>query len=361
MSQFATNVEEVADTTLVFKISQASNTISRETQWLIYRIILLITDGLMIGIAFRLAYWVRFELSFGIFNDGALISVQYYQILTLIFIPLWFLLYSIHGLYQKNNLLGGIQEYDKVFRASSFGILLIIIFGFLVPTLPIARGWLTIAWPFAVFFPILNRFCLRRVVYHTRKFGYFLTPAIIVGGNAEGRWLAEQLISWKTSGLLIIGFVDEKVRPGTHLFQNLFSLGTVNQLDEIINKYKVGEVILATSAISSRNKQMEIFKKYGISSDVCVRMSSGLYEIITTGLTVKELAYVPFITINKARLTGWDEILRFLPRLCDYNPWPNFNFPIAINNRSCYQTGLTRSNYPSSASDGDEWNEIFCI
>jgi exopolysaccharide biosynthesis polyprenyl glycosylphosphotransferase len=154
----------------------------------------------------------------------------------------------------------------------------------------------------------LDSWCLP----YLRKFGYFLTPAIIVGGNAEGRWLAEQLISWKTSGLLIIGFVDEKVRPGTHLFQNLFSLGTVNQLDEIIKKYKVGEVILATSAISSRNKQMEIFKKYGISSDVCVRMSSGLYEIITTGLTVSEFAYVPFITINKARLTGWDETLKLL-------------------------------------------------
>jgi exopolysaccharide biosynthesis polyprenyl glycosylphosphotransferase len=110
--------------------------------------------------------------------------------------------------------------------------------------------------------------------------------------------------------LLIVGFVDEKVRPGTHLFRNLYSLGSVNQLEEIIKKYNIGEVILATSAISSRNKQMEIFKKYGVSGDVCVRMSSGLYEIITTGLTVSEFAYVPFITINKARLTGWDEVAK---------------------------------------------------
>ena len=189
---------------------------------------------------------------------------------------------------------------------------MIIILGFLIPDLPIARGWLVIAWPLSVFIPILNRFSLRRVIYHIRKHGYFLTPAIIVGGNAEGRWLAEQLVSWKTSGLLIVGFVDEKVRPGTHLFRGLYSLGTVNQLDEIIKKYNIGEVILATSAISSRNKQMEIFKKYGVSGDVSVRMSSGLYEIITTGLTVSELAYVPFVTINKARLTGWDEIAKMV-------------------------------------------------
>jgi exopolysaccharide biosynthesis polyprenyl glycosylphosphotransferase len=119
-------------------------------------------------------------------------------------------------------------------------------------------------------------------------------------------------MGWRTSGLLIMGFVDEKVRPGTHLFRNLYSLGTVNQLDEIIKNHDIGEVILATSAISSRNKQMEIFKRFGVSGDVCVRMSSGLYEIITTGLTVSEFAYVPFITINKARLTGWDEVAKII-------------------------------------------------
>jgi exopolysaccharide biosynthesis polyprenyl glycosylphosphotransferase len=147
-------------------------------------------------------------------------------------------------------------------------------------------------------------------VYLLRGYGYFLTPAVIIGGNEEGRWLAEQLVSWKTSGLLLIGFVDEKVRPGTHLFGNLFSLGTVDDLDEIIPKYNIGELILATSAISSRNKQVDIFKKYGVSGEVNVRMSSGLYEIITTGITVSQMAYVPFITINNVRLTGWDELLK---------------------------------------------------
>jgi exopolysaccharide biosynthesis polyprenyl glycosylphosphotransferase len=310
MSNFATNIEDVLETSQVLKITKASNTVSRKSQWLIFQIILLISDAFMVGISFRLAYLIRFQLSIGIFKEDAIISFEYYQLLTFILLPIWLVIFSFHGLYQKKNLLGGIHEYDKIFRASSFGILLIIIFGFLVPSLPIARGWLSIAWPLTVFIPILNRFSLRRVVYHLRKYGFFLTPALIVGGNAEGRWLAEQLVGWRTSGLLIIGFVDEKVRPGTHLFENLYSLGTVKQLDEIIKKYNIGELILATSAITSRNKQMEIFKKYGISGDVCVRMSSGLYEIITTGLTVSEFAYVPFITINKARLTGWDEVAK---------------------------------------------------
>jgi exopolysaccharide biosynthesis polyprenyl glycosylphosphotransferase len=87
-------------------------------------------------------------------------------------------------------------------------------------------------------------------------------------------------------------------------------LGTVEELDQIIPKYEIEEIILASSAISSRDKMLDIFQNYGVSSNINVRMSSGLYEIITTGLTVKEFAYVPLVGVNKVRLTGLDEVLK---------------------------------------------------
>jgi exopolysaccharide biosynthesis polyprenyl glycosylphosphotransferase len=296
--------------------SRASKTLSRESQWHIYQISLILSDFLMIALALRLAYWLRFEQSLGVFIEDATFDVSYYRLLTLWLVMIWLALYALHGLYQQKNLLGGTQEYAKVFRASSFGLLIAIIASFLEPSLFIARGWLLMAWLLSFFLVTLGRFILRRVVYLSRRLGYFMTPAVIIGGNQEGRWLAEQLMSWKTSGLLIVGFVDEIVPPGMHLFRNLYSLGTVDQLDDIIAKYDVKELILASSAISSHNKQLEIFKKYGISSNVCVRMSSGLYEIITTGMTVSEFAYVPLVTINKARLTGLNEGLKFIIDYC---------------------------------------------
>jgi len=74
----------------------------------------------------------------------------------------------------------------------------------------------------------------------------------------------------------------------------------------------VEEIILATSAISSRDSLLDIFKRYGVSSNVNVRMSSGLYEIITTGLTVKDFAYVPLVGVNPVRLTGADLVMKFI-------------------------------------------------
>jgi exopolysaccharide biosynthesis polyprenyl glycosylphosphotransferase len=235
-----------------------------------------------------------------------------YRLLVLFLLPLWLALIAISGLYNRQNLLGGTQEYSRTFRATSIALLIVIVAGFLEPDLIIARGWLLLAWVFTFLFLAVGRFILRRVVYQLRRYGYFLTPAVIVGANQEGRWLAEQFVNWKTSGLHVVGFVDDVIPTGTLLFHNLYALGPVDQIEDIIAKFDVGELILATSAMSSRNKIVEIFKKYGVSDKVNLRMSSGLYEIITTGLTVSEFAYVPLVRVNKARLAGLDEALKFI-------------------------------------------------
>jgi len=184
--------------------------------------------------------------------------------------------------------------------------------GFLGHTLTIARGWLVLAWGLTFIFAAAGRFCLRRIAYSLRQRGFFLAPAIINGANLEGRRLAEQLADVRASGLHIVGFVDEKATAGSFILPHLPVLGNVAQLDCLIAEHSIEEIILATSAISCRNNLLELFRRYGVSNHVTLRLSSGLYEIMTTGLTVNQLAYVPFVGVNKVRLTGTDQILKWL-------------------------------------------------
>jgi exopolysaccharide biosynthesis polyprenyl glycosylphosphotransferase len=293
------------------KIKRANSLIPRNAQWNLYVALLILSDALMTLIAFWVAYYFRFDAFKNLFDQTATVSFATYRFLLFSMPFLWLVIFAINGLYAKDNLLGGTQEYSKVFRSAGEGFLLIVIAGFLEPNLVIARGWLLMAWVFTFFFAALSRFFLRRFVYSLRRHGFFLTPAVIVGANQEGRWLAEQLLKWETSGLHLVGFVDKKTPVTFPLFHDLVSLGTVEQLGEIIERYNVGEVILASSAISTRDYLLEIFRKYGVSDKVNIRMSSGLYEILTTGLTVNEFAYVPLVYVNKVRLTGSDTIMKF--------------------------------------------------
>jgi exopolysaccharide biosynthesis polyprenyl glycosylphosphotransferase len=292
------------------KLHQISRSIPRHAQWRLLTFSLVITDLLMIGLAFRAAYFIRFELSLSIFTIETIPSFTFYQRLVLVLIPVWLSIFILAGLYDRQNLLGGTGEYALLINATTAGMFLVIAAGFLDPGFVFARGWLLLAWVFAILLTFIGRFSLRRIVYSMRKQGFFLSPAVIVGANSEGLSLAEQLLGWKTSGLNLLGFVDKKIPIGTQICGDLRVLGTVEQLDAMITQYGIEEVILASSSISSRDKVMEIFQQFGVRSNVKVRMSSGLYEIVTTGLTVKEFAYVPLVGVNQVRLKGLDRILK---------------------------------------------------
>src|SRR5215216_1074341 len=294
------------------KIKDANSIMPPSSQWRLYITGLILSDAVMTFLAFWMAFYLRFEWFVQYFDSRGIVSFQHYRFLLYTTPLLWLAIFMANGLYVKENLLGGTREYSRVFRSASAGFLVIVLAGFLEPTLIIARGWLLLTWGFSFFFVAGVRFGLRRHVYSLRKHGYFLTPAVIVGANQEGRWLAEQLLRWETSGLCLIGFVDKKEPISSPLFHGLPSLGSVERLGEIIEQYHIGEVILASSAFSTRDHLLEIFRRYGVSEKVNIRMSSGLYEVLTTGLTINEFAYVPLVYVNKVRLAGTDSAVKFI-------------------------------------------------
>ena len=294
------------------RIKDASSIISPSIQWRLYIAGLILSDAVMTFLAFWLAYYLRFEWFVQYFASSAIVSFDQYRFLLYTMPILWLVIFVANGLYLKENLLGGTHEYSRVLRSASAGFLVIVLAGFLQPTLIIARGWLLLTWGISFLFVAVARLGLRGHVYSLRKHGYFLTPAVIVGANQEGRWLAEQLLRWETSGLHIVGFVDKKEPVSSPLFHGLHSLGSVERLGELIQQYHIGEVILASSAFSTRDHLLDIFRMYGVSENVNIRMSSGLYEVLATGLTINELAYVPLVCVNKVRLAGTDSAMKFI-------------------------------------------------
>ena len=294
------------------KINDANSIISPHLQWRLYIAGLITSDVVTTFAAFWLAYYLRFEWFVQPFDPNAVVSFEKYRFLLYTVPFLWLAIFAVNGLYVKNNLLGGTREYSKVFTSASEGFFLIVLAGFLEPDLIIARGWLLITWIFTFLFVAGARFLLRRHMYGLRKAGYFLTPALIVGANQEGRWLAEQLLGWETSGLHIVGFVDKKEPMTAPLFHGLPCLGSIEKMGEIIEHYNIGEVILASSAFSTHDYLLDIFRTYGVSEKVNIRMSSGLYEFLTTGLTINEFAYVPLVYVNKVRLAGVNIALKFI-------------------------------------------------
>ena len=291
--------------------------------WWLFGIVLVLSDLLLTGIGFRLAFQIRKDsLNSNAFSDlfptifadipaelFGLFSELFHETFILVIIPLWLLIFGITGLYNPQNLLGGLKEYSLVFRATTVGMLAVVIAGFIAPTPILDQWWLFLAWGFASIFVACGRFFSRRFAYLLRSRGAFMVPAIIIGANREGRLIAEQLKSLR-SGFRVIGFVDNRIRSNADKV-NLPIMGKLEHLDRLITKYNIEEIILCTSAFS-RDEVLKIFKRYGVMNGINLRIASGLFEIITTGVEIKEVAGVPLTRINRARLTGGDQILKML-------------------------------------------------
>jgi exopolysaccharide biosynthesis polyprenyl glycosylphosphotransferase len=284
----------------------------QRAQWPGLVVTLVVVDVLLLLGAFRLASFVRFQANIRVFELDVAERQPFYGVLMLAFVGLWLVAFALLGLYSRQNLLGGTEEYARTLRASTYCVLVVIVAGFLVPEFVVARGWLMLGWLFTFVLVTFGRFVMRRGVYALRRQGWFLAPAVIVGANREGVSLAEQLRGWSNSGLDIVGFVDKKLPVGHLAGQGLPVLGSVEALDQIVRAHRVEEIILASSAVSTHDNLLEVFQRYGVSKQVNLRLSSGLYEIVTTGLTVREFACVPLVGVNKVRLTGLDQLLKLL-------------------------------------------------
>jgi exopolysaccharide biosynthesis polyprenyl glycosylphosphotransferase len=286
-------------------------TLSRPAQWRTLILILIISDLLLTGLAFRAAYDVRFNLGLPVFRLNVVPRFSLYQTFGISLAIVWTIIFAVNGLYQRRNLLGGTHEYAQLFRATSTGMLLVVLVGFLEPELIFARGWLLLAWIFTFLATASGRFVIRRIVYYLRTKGYFLSPTLVIGINDETRSLVRQLTSWRTSGLDVLGCIDDRVPAGTRVEGTLFALGGMDAVDYLTDKYGVEEMILATSALT-RQQIVDIFSLYGLRQEMNLRLSSGLFEIITTGLEVREMAYAPLVSIHKVRMTGVDRVMKLL-------------------------------------------------
>jgi len=276
-------------------------------EWHLLVVVLLVNDILMAGMGFRFAYWLRFETALPIFQTDVFSSRLYYQYVVMLLVPMWIMVFTAMGLYRREILLGGTQEYSRVFRATTYGLMGIFIVEFLKPETIVARGWVLLGWPLVFLLTIVGRLVIRRAVYALRRQGHFLSRTLIVGDNREAMLLADQLIHWPTSGLAVIGMVGGNHEGEQDISRGLKVLGGLDQLDTIIEQHAVSDLVLASSSMT-RETLLDLFRRYGTAEGINLRLSSGLYEIITTGLNVREFAYVPLVGVNRVRLTGLDRL-----------------------------------------------------
>ncbi len=274
------------------------------------RIGLLAADTFIIGFTFMIAYSIRFgDLTTGVFDPQGFSDRIYYSGFAYLLIPVWLAIFYIFRMYDPAVIFGGLQEYANAFNSCTAGIMIVVIAAYLDPSLVVSRAWVLIAWAVSIFLIFSERFIARRVIYALRQNGHFMAPAYIVGANAEGVAIAEQLISSRVAGVNIIGFLDDNIHPGEEILPGIVVHGTTAQAEKLCARFGVERLIVATSGVQ-RDNLLDLFRRFVNSEDISMWLSSGMYEILTTGVKVQDVGSVPMVSVNRVRLTGMNIVAK---------------------------------------------------
>ncbi len=266
---------------------------------------LLFLDATCIGLSLLGAYYLRFQ----VLPYHNPVSLDFYFQLTLLTIPIWLVVFALYRLYDRESLFGGLQEYTGVINACTVGLVGMILYGFLdrQGTEEISRGWLALVWGLSVLTVGTTRFLYRRLIYRLRRRGLFVRRVLIVGTNDEGRGVADQLRAAPQAGMEVVGFLDP--RGSDVPVGDLPVWKGLNALGELVQRWGIEEIIVIPTALR-REELLELYRDWARQDRLRIRLSSGLYELFTTGVQVQEVGFVPLVSLNRTRITGMDALMK---------------------------------------------------
>lgn len=266
--------------------------------------VLVAVDALMLLSATLLATYVRFD-SFvapaGLANITA--DFTYYQISWMV-TALWLAILWADGMYDLERLTWGAGEFSRAVRGIALGVVVFILATYVVKTPGLARLWTVLAFVFAALFVSVGRMSVRAWLHKARTAGRLHRPALVVGTNSEALSIIQALLKNPGQGLTPVGCLASTKSDELALdyCDGLVpSLGYAREVRDIVSRHRIDTVIISGSAFDHEVISRIIAELRGV--DVSIHVSSGLFEILTSRVLVRDVAGVPLITVRGVSLS----------------------------------------------------------
>lgn len=231
----------------------------------------------------------------------------------LIIIPLgWLLFYSLtgtyHNVYQKSRL----KELGQTLLQTIIGVIIVFFVLLLDDQLPSYKGYYTsISVLFA--FHFISTFFLRFIIssqtaykIHNRILGF---NTLLLGSNAKALELFKELEGQRySSGFKFIGYLHINGKDGLIMKPYLPHLGHVNNMKQILDDYKIEEVIIAAES-SEHHKLGKVLNTLK-DKNVNINIIPDVYDILSGSVKMTSIFGAPLIQINHEIMPAWQKSVK---------------------------------------------------
>jgi lipopolysaccharide/colanic/teichoic acid biosynthesis glycosyltransferase len=269
--------------------------------WVAYALALPCVDAAAAAGALALAYHSRAGADFG----GAQLSLERYLALAAIVMAAWLGTLGAFGVYGRERLLAGTDEYARVFQAAVMLPVALAFVDFVFAWDLMSRDWLVSFWPGLVVFTGSTRMLARRAALAMRRRGAFRSRVIIVGIDDRAVQFAQHLTE---TGYNVLGFFDDYRSMGTLIGVGDWPvLGAAHELSHA-EDLGADEVIIVPSAVSWETRRASLGPHAGRRFDV--QILADREDALTGHIRVSQRAGVPVYAFHEMRLTGLEAAVK---------------------------------------------------
>ncbi|MBN2411858.1 undecaprenyl-phosphate glucose phosphotransferase [candidate division KSB1 bacterium] len=268
------------------------------------KVLLIFIDLITVNIAFFCLLRLRSSADLFV-EQGFSIRLQ----ISMIIFVFWFLLFLFFGLYRSWYTKSRFDEVLSVFKAVSFGLLLIFLLTFEPESdlkNPPTLGRLLI---FSYWFIMLIFVGGGRLLLHTlqRKLlerGIWQKNTLIIGWNDKAKDLADRIEKYPALGYKVVGFISLSRKEVNDTYKHLSVLGHLSKLEEIVTQYHVEEVIISLGKSSQKSVLTVIANCEHLP--VHIKIEPDLYNIILGQARTQQIYGFPLIEIYPELMQPWE-------------------------------------------------------
>jgi len=217
---------------------------------------------------------------------------------TFMFVQLFFLYFN--DLYQKNRIEVGVEQAWVLVKSLLWGCGAVIIILFLVSNSKIIhmRNFILKLYLFCLFFSLFFRvFVGKEILLYLGRKKIFTNKILIVGDGKAAIKAAKAFTYSPSSHFKLCGFVGECHTVSETVFENFACLGPLENITQIVNEYKIDEILIAKDNIdySTLIETVRHCEKTGVS----VHITSKFLNIVAEKLQVERFETIPVIVLDQ--------------------------------------------------------------
>jgi len=267
----------------------------------------ILTDIVAILLSFFIAYKLRFSGYLIPIRKG-IPEIEVYFRAMVVVVPIYLLIFRAYQLYRPERHVRRIYELFNVAKAVTVSAVFLMALTFVYREFSYSRVVLLFGWLLSVFLCSTGRYLLIQIEYFIRRHKD-RDRVIIIGANRNSR----QLIRWAKEnphyGQDIVGILtNDATNQGKH-FDEIPLLGTIEDLNQLLETQAIDEVIVADSTISREATAALMLKCE--SKMVSFKLVADFYGLITYNVDVEYISSVPLLGLKSLPLDDlWNRLVK---------------------------------------------------